>query len=48
MIHQPDSILLIEPYKGDPKDRELYLVGEFLEQLSKEEDVRPVMDRFVL
>lgn len=46
-MYQPNNILLIHPYKGDPADRELYFISKFLAKLAKEEDVRPVMNSFI-
>mmetsp|Transcript_42574 Transcript_42574/g.49290 ORF Transcript_42574/g.49290 Transcript_42574/m.49290 type:complete len:243 (-) Transcript_42574:266-994(-) len=44
--HQPDNIFVIKAYKGDDSDSELSRISEFLEELAKKYDVRPVMRNF--
>ena len=46
MKNQPDNILLIEPFEGEKYDCELYRISDFLVELSKKKDVRPVMDSY--
>jgi hypothetical protein len=43
---QPENILLVKPYKGESEDRELYILADFLKELSQERDVRSVMKKF--
>ena len=40
-------MLTISPFTGNPSDNQLRVIGSFLKEISKIEDVRNVMDRFV-
>ena len=39
--------MTIRPYRGEPDDKELSIISEFLEKLANESDVRPVMRKLV-
>lgn len=44
---QPQNILVIKAFKGDPNDNELEQITPFLIRLVEEEDVRPVSEKYV-
>jgi hypothetical protein len=46
VVLQPANILLVKPYKGESEDKELYILADFLKELSQKRDVRSVMERF--
>lgn len=44
--NQPLNILNLKPFLGEKNDDELYRITEFLENLAKKDDVRPVMQNY--
>ena len=43
---QPENVLTVTPFRGDPSDNQLRIVGSFLKEIAKIDDVRHVMNRF--